>query len=123
MRNRMQLPKQMTGALGWVVAALGASLGISFLLWQRAQLGVAAGGRQHRPGVLGSGRGRHCGYRGGQHGGRFGWLLLFGLQPLWITYALCTDQLGLVLGPLAYAVAQLNGFLRGGQTSEMPPCG
>lgn len=45
-------------------------------------------------------------------GRRFGWLLLFGLQPLWITYAVCTDQCGLVLGSLAYGAAQLNGFLK-----------
>jgi hypothetical protein len=43
-------------------------------------------------------------------GNRYGWLLLFGLQPLWITYACCTGQTGLILGSLAYGAAQLNGL-------------
>lgn len=43
-------------------------------------------------------------------GCRFGWLLLVGLQPLWIAYALCTDQTGLIAGSLAYGVAQYNGL-------------
>ena len=45
------------------------------------------------------------------NGNRYGWLLLFGLQPLWIAYALCTDQPGLIFGSLAYGMAQLNGLL------------
>jgi hypothetical protein len=45
-------------------------------------------------------------------GCRWGWLLLLGLQPVWIAYALVTAQHGFVLGSLAYAGAQLNGFLR-----------
>lgn len=46
-------------------------------------------------------------------GRRWAWLLLFGLQPIWIAYAVVTGQFGFVLGSLAYAVAQLNGYLRG----------
>jgi hypothetical protein len=45
------------------------------------------------------------------NGNRYGWLLLFSLQPLWIAYALCTDQPGLIFGSLAYGAAQLNGLL------------
>ena len=44
------------------------------------------------------------------NGNRYGWLVLFGLQPLWITYAFCTGQTGLILGSLAYGAAQLNGL-------------
>jgi len=47
-------------------------------------------------------------------GRRWAWLVLFGLQPVWIAYALATGQVGFVLGSLAYAGAQLNGYLRGG---------
>jgi|GEM_PF-4546021 len=47
-------------------------------------------------------------------GYRSGWLILLGLQPIWIAYALITDQYGFVPGSIAYGVAQLNGFLRGG---------
>jgi len=46
-------------------------------------------------------------------GRRWAWLLLFGLQPVWIAYAVATGQFGFVLGSLAYAFAQLNGYLRG----------
>ena len=47
-------------------------------------------------------------------GRRWAWLILFGLQPVWIAYALATGQPGFVLGSLAHAGAQLNGWLRGG---------
>ena len=47
-------------------------------------------------------------------GYRSGWLILLGLQPIWIAYALITDQYGFVPGSIAYAAAQLNGYLRGG---------
>lgn len=47
-------------------------------------------------------------------GRRWAWLILFGLQPVWIAYAVATDQPGFVLGSVAYAGAQLNGYLRGG---------
>jgi hypothetical protein len=50
-------------------------------------------------------------------GCRWGWLLLLGLQPVWISYALVTAQHGFVLGSLAYAGAQLNGFLRASRQS------
>jgi hypothetical protein len=43
---------------------------------------------------------------------RWGWLLLFGLQPVWIAYALATAQYGLMLASLAYGAAQLSGFCR-----------
>lgn len=42
----------------------------------------------------------------------WGWLLLVGLQPLWISYAIATGQYGFILGALAYGGAQLNGFVR-----------
>jgi len=45
-------------------------------------------------------------------GARGGWLLLLGLQPIWIAYALVTGQIGFVLGSVAYAGAQMNGYLR-----------
>jgi hypothetical protein len=41
-----------------------------------------------------------------------GWLLLLCLQPLWIAYAVLTGQYGFVVGSLAYAAAQLNGYVR-----------
>lgn len=47
-------------------------------------------------------------------GRQWAWLILFGLQPVWIAYAVATDQPGFVLGSVAYAGAQLNGYLRGG---------
>jgi hypothetical protein len=45
---------------------------------------------------------------------RSGWLILLGLQPIWIAFALLTDQYGFVPGSIAYAAAQLNGYLRAG---------
>ncbi len=42
----------------------------------------------------------------------WGWLLLFGLQPLWIGYALVTEQYGFVVSAVAYGVGQLQGYLR-----------
>jgi hypothetical protein len=45
-----------------------------------------------------------------------GWLVLLGLQPIWIAYALATAQPGFVFGSLAYAAGQLNGYL----TSRRP---
>jgi len=47
-------------------------------------------------------------------GRRWAWLVLFGLQPVWIVYAVITGQPGFVLGSLAYAAAQLSGYLRNG---------
>lgn len=47
-------------------------------------------------------------------GRRWAWLVLFGLQPVWIAYAVATGQPGFVLGSMAYAGAQLNGYLKGG---------
>lgn len=41
-----------------------------------------------------------------------GWLVLLCLQPLWIAYAVLTGQYGFIVGALAYAGAQLNGYLR-----------
>jgi len=61
-----------------------------------------------------------CGIAGtavASSGGRIGWLVLFSLQPIWIAYALTTDQAGLILGCLFSAAAHLNGFLRGNRTS------
>ena len=42
----------------------------------------------------------------------WGWLILFGLQPLWIAYALVTGQHGFIPGALLCGIAQLNGFVR-----------
>lgn len=42
----------------------------------------------------------------------WGWLLLVGLQPLWISYAIATGQYGFIFGALAYGGAQMSGFLR-----------
>jgi len=42
----------------------------------------------------------------------WGWLLLVSLQPLWIAYAMLTDQYGFAISALAYGAGQLNGFLR-----------
>jgi hypothetical protein len=42
----------------------------------------------------------------------WGWLLLVSLQPLWISYALVTEQYGFVVGSVCYGIGQLNGFLR-----------
>jgi hypothetical protein len=51
-----------------------------------------------------------------------GWLLLFGLQPLWIAYALYTGQIGLVIGCVAHSAAQVNGFLRSGASTAREAC-
>ena len=45
-------------------------------------------------------------------GSSWGWLLLVSLQPLWITYAMATEQYGFIFGSVAYGFGQLNGFLR-----------
>jgi hypothetical protein len=50
-----------------------------------------------------------------------GWLLLFGLQPIWIAYAFATGQPGLILGCVAHSLAQMNGFLRSTRTSDGAP--
>jgi len=44
-------------------------------------------------------------------GVRAGWLLLLGMQPMWIAYSVVTGQYGFVVGSVAYAGAQLNGYL------------
>lgn len=109
MRPQKRSSRCLAPALGWVAGALMISVGLSVLVWQQ----VGAEGRGSAPaicwvlavaGIAGTAM--------ASTGGRFGWLLLFGLQPLWIAYALTTDQIGLVVGPMAYAVAQLNGFLK-----------
>jgi hypothetical protein len=41
-----------------------------------------------------------------------GWLIMFGLQPLWVAYAVATEQHALIPGALAYGAVQLNGFIR-----------
>lgn len=45
-------------------------------------------------------------------GFRIGWLILLGLQPVWIAYSVVTGQFGFVLGSVAYAGAQVNGYVR-----------
>lgn len=110
-----------------VLAVLALSVGLSLALWMNSPSGSHVGDATLSP---------HClsfvcwglvlaGIAGTalvSHGGRAGWLLLLGLQPLWIAYALCTDQGGLVLGSLAYAIAQLHGFLRSGRPNPCTPC-
>ena len=39
-------------------------------------------------------------------------LLLLCLQPMWIAFAISTEQYGFVVGSVAYGLGQLNGFLR-----------
>ena len=46
------------------------------------------------------------------NGSSWGWLIMFGLQPLWVAYAIATQQHGLIPGALAYGAVQLNGFIR-----------
>jgi hypothetical protein len=47
-----------------------------------------------------------------------GWLLLVCLQPMWIAYAISTEQYGFVVGAVAYGLGQLNGFLRSRTRAE-----
>lgn len=93
------------------------SLGLSALLWSRVLGGGLEGGAPSWGFPLICwllALGGIAGTAMASFGGRFGWLLLFGLQPLWITYALATGQGGLVLGSVAYSAVQLNGYLRRG---------
>ncbi len=53
------------------------------------------------------------------NGNSWGWLIMFGLQPLWVAYAIATQQHGLIPGALAYGAVQLNGFIRSRASS--PP--
>ncbi len=53
------------------------------------------------------------------NGSSWGWLIMFGLQPLWVAYAIATQQHGLIPGALAYGAVQLNGFIRSRASS--PP--
>jgi hypothetical protein len=50
----------------------------------------------------------------------WGWLLMVSLQPMWIVYALTTDQYGFILGSIACGLAQLNGFLRARRAPSAP---
>lgn len=52
-------------------------------------------------------------------GKRSGWLVLLGMQPVWIAYAVVTGQYGFVAGSLAYAGGQLNGYVRAGTTASV----
>ena len=52
------------------------------------------------------------------NGVSWGWLIQFGLQPLWIAYAIVTGQHGFIVAALAHALAQLYGFLRSGVSSR-----
>jgi hypothetical protein len=45
-----------------------------------------------------------------------GWLLLVMLQPVWVVYAIATDQHGFVIGALASCAAQLTGYARSRNT-------
>lgn len=104
-------------AFARVIAVLFLSLGLSALLWSRVLGGGLEGGAPSWGFPLICwllALGGITGTAVTSFGGRFGWLLLFGLQPLWITYALATGQGGLVLGSVAYSAVQLNGYLRGG---------
>jgi hypothetical protein len=51
-------------------------------------------------------------------GMRCGWLVLLGMQPIWIAYAIVTGQVGFVLGSVAYAGGQLNGYMRASSRAE-----
>lgn len=116
--------KGKTASLAQVAAVLAVSLGLAALLWNQIQATDPAA--SHGTAGPANGVSVICwllvvtGITGtalASFGGRFGWLLLFGLQPLWIAYALATGQGGLVLGSVAYGAVQLNGFLRGGDPS------
>ena len=123
MKPQQFTPKRKAGALTSVVAVLVVSLGLSALLWFGARSSLFASHGNLSPaclsllcwalvivGILGTAL--------ASYGGRLGWLLLFGLQPIWIAYALCTDQNGLILGSLAYGLAQLNGFLKSAKSNS-----
>ncbi len=51
----------------------------------------------------------------------WGWLIMFGLQPLWVAYAIATEQHGLIPGALAYGAVQLHGFIRSRASSPPRP--
>jgi hypothetical protein len=48
----------------------------------------------------------------------WGWLLLVSLQPMWIAYAISTEQYGFVVGAVACGLGQLSGFLRSRRESS-----
>jgi hypothetical protein len=117
MKSRHSTSRGKAKALAHVAGVLVLSLGLSGFLWTRLQgfpdvsSGDLAGSYRMICWALAL-----AGIAGtvlASFGWRVGWLLLFGLQPVWIAYALATGQTGLILGSAAYAVAQLNGFLRG----------
>lgn len=117
MRPERPTRQRKDGRLGWVAAVLTVSLGLSALLWSRAEAGFLSGHEGLSAGFLSLVCwllvvGGIAGTALASCGSRFGWLLLLGLQPPWIAYALCTDQNGLIVGCLAYGAAQLNGFLK-----------
>ncbi|MBU2501120.1 hypothetical protein KJ682_07325 [bacterium] len=56
-------------------------------------------------------------------GFRFGWLILLGLQPVWIAYSVVTGQFGFVIGSVAYAGAQVNGYIRASTIRAMGESG
>ena len=55
------------------------------------------------------------------HGISWGWLILFGLQPLWIAYGIVTEQHAFILAALACGIAQANGFVRSCASSASEP--
>lgn len=44
------------------------------------------------------------------YGSCWGWLILLGLQPVWVGYAVATHQYGFVLSAVAYGIGHLKGF-------------
>lgn len=117
MASRRLNKRRTAGTLCCVSVTLLLSLGLSALLLVQTRVDLAPDQPSAPPTFLS----RICwvlviagiiGTALASCGNRTGWLGLFGLQPVWIAYAICTDQHGLILGCAAYGVAQLNGFLR-----------
>jgi hypothetical protein len=42
----------------------------------------------------------------------WGWAIGFGVQPLWVAYAMATEQYGFIVGAIAYGAVNARNFLR-----------